>query len=91
MTYFLTLSTLAAIILSKIPSLPATVCLLLDFGGLIMRDSSLPGCLAGSWGLEALAGPGEGAQLYRARERRARGGARSGGPDRRGAAADVGV
>ena len=56
-----------------------------------MRDSSLPGCLAGSWGLEALAGPGEGAQLYRARERRARGGARSGGPDRRGAAADVGV
>ena len=82
---------LTATIVPKIPSQGGTMCPFFAFGGLIMRNSSLPGCLAGSWGLEAQAGPGEGAQLYRARERRARGGARSGGPDRGGAAAGVRV
>jgi len=37
-----------------------------------MQSSSLPGWRAGALGLEALAGPGEGAQLYRAREQRPR-------------------
>jgi len=91
MSYFLTLSTLSATIVFRMRFLAATVCPLFAFGGLIMRNNSLPGWLAGSLGLAASGVPAGGAWFHRARERRARGGARSGGPDRGGAAAGVRV